>query len=645
MRRSYYSGTIQEFLAADGGKILDEIRENDTFKPDRNQTDAWREQILILKDQLRDLGRGHVIFEYTIPRMGKRVDTVVIHSDFVFVMEFKVNKKRFERQDEDQCTDYALDLKNFHEDSHCASIVPILVSTEADSPDHETPEKYVDCVYHTIRANKDEIRDTMRRVSSSDEAGCRVTATKWEDSMYRPTPTITEAATALCGGISGIDDLMHSDAGKINLDVTAGAISGIIEKSKRNGSKSICFVTGVPGSGKTLAALNLVCGAHREKDGRAVLLSGNQTLVDVLKESLVRGGGCMTEYDGKAAASLIQHIPKFRNNISPDKPSLERIMVFDEAQRAWSAEKLAKSQKTKNLDYHGMSDPELLIGSMARHKGWAVIVCLIGEGQEIYDGEVGLSGWLEAIRNRYPKWNVYHSARIDDPRYGKDVPALLEGTRHDAVKGLHLDTSIRSFRAESLSMLVSRILDRDAEGAREVWRGISDRYPIAITRDINKAKKWVRGRARGTERYGIVASSEGYRLGPHGIFVKSDIKPVHWFMAGKDDIRSSYYMEKVATEFYIQGLELDWVCLAWDANLRYIDGDWQAHRFRGSSWGSIKTEKAREYLLNSYRVLLTRARQGMVIFVPEGDDHDATRNPEFYDGTYEYLKGIGFEEI
>ncbi len=142
MRRSYYSGTIQEFLAADGGKILDEIRENDTFKPDRNQTDAWREQILILKDQLRDLGRGHVIFEYTIPRMGKRVDTVVIHSDFVFVMEFKVNKKRFERQDEDQCTDYALDLKNFHEDSHCASIVPILVSTEADSPDHETPEKY-----------------------------------------------------------------------------------------------------------------------------------------------------------------------------------------------------------------------------------------------------------------------------------------------------------------------------------------------------------------------------------------------------------------------------------------------------------------------------------------------------------------------
>ena len=630
-------------MNTNSNEILTTLRDNDMFEPDQNQEQAWKKQITILQSQLHDLESGHILFEYTIPRMGKRVDTVLIYDDFVFVMEFKVNKIGYPKQDEDQCIDYALDLKNFHKESHCASIIPILVSTEAETKNNTNIERCKDGVYDIAYANKDNIINVIKYVCSKT-SDCQVTPSKWEKSEYRPTPTITEAAMALCSNISGLEDITRSDDNTRNLGITTDRISKIIKKSKKSNSKSICFVTGVPGSGKTLAGLNIVCGKQNTKDEKAILLSGNLALVNVLKESLKKGGNCLEKYGGAAAASLIQHIPKFRETAFEDKAPLENIVVFDEAQRAWSAKKLSQNMKNKDQDDPQMSDPELLITSMDRHDDWAVIVCMIGEGQEIYDGEVGLAGWLEAIK-KYPKWSVYHPKEMESLEYiDENASLMLHDITHTKYPELHLGTSIRSFRGENLAMLVKRILDCDIDGARKTLKSLEN-YPIVITRDIEKAKQWMREQARGTARYGIIASSGAERLKPYGIYVRNPIKPTKWFLADKNDMRSSYYLEDVGTEFYIQGLEMDWACLAWDANFRYENGKWSHYKFFGNNWRVIRQKRERTYLLNSYRVLLTRARQGIVIFVPKGDKTDKTRYAEFYDGTYAYLKDIGLEEI
>lgn len=648
MERAYYSGSVSEFLGTSKAEIMDSLRGNDLFEPDRKQDLAWKAQIAILQKQLRGLGSGHIMFEYTIPRMGKRVDAVLLHSDFVFVMEFKVNKRAHQRQDELQCVDYALDLKNFHEKSHCASIVPVLVSTDAES-EEATLIKCDDGVYNIVRTNKDGISEIVEKTRGLNP-GCDVDAPTWETSAYKPTPTITEAAMALCSNISELDQITRSDEDAPNLGPTTDTLANIMAESRRRGSKSLCFVTGVPGSGKTLAALNLVCSRQGEPDERALMLSGNETLVTVLQESLKNGGACLKKYDGAAAAALVQHIPKFRSTITEGEPPVERIVVFDEAQRAWSAEKLSRSARGKRTTDPRASDPELLIRAMDKHDGWAVIVCLIGQGQEIHDGEVGAAGWLDAVRDR-PGWRVYHPENVSDrTRLGEAAGRLGPG-RHDARPDLHLGASIRSFRAESFAKMVGEILDCNPEAARRTWVDLRGDYPIAVTRDIEKARRWLRAQARGSERYGIVASSGADRLRPHGIYVRSPIKPKQWFLADSDDIRSSYRLEDVATEFYVQGLELDWTCLAWDANLRYADGAWSHHVFHGNDWRRIRQEKERVHLVNAYRVLMTRARQGMVIFVPEGDADngryggDPTRKPEFYDGTYEYLASIGFDKL
>jgi hypothetical protein len=203
---------------------------------------------------------------------------------------------------------------------------------------------------------------------------------------------------------------------------------------------------------------------------------------------------------------------------------------------------------------------------------------------------------------------------------------------------------MRSFRAENISLLIKQLLDIEPEEASQTLREING-YPIVITRDLAKAKKWLKQKARGSERYGIVVSSQAERLKPHAVDVRTPVNPVEWFLNGKEDVRSSYYLEDVATEFHVQGLELDWACVIWDADFRYKKGSWVYKSFRGSKWTSINKEERKTYLKNAYRVLLTRARQGMVIVVPPGDPEDPTRIPEFYNPIYEYLKSIGFQEI
>ena len=639
MKRSYYSEDLRTFLGSDPDAILGRLAREETQEPTNKQTHAWKVQIAVLQDQLGGFKDGHIIFEYTIPRVGKRADVILIHADFVFVLEFKVDAKSYLGSDRDQCMDYALDLKHFHEESHCASIVPVLVATKAGRADNQI-RRCTDGIYDIARINECGITDTVAEVSGRNP-DTPITPSDWENSEYNPTPTIVEAAKAMCDDVDYLDDLTQS--GAVNLGATTSTINDIIDESKRTGRKSICFVTGVPGSGKTLAGLRIVCGRQDEK---IVMLSGNETLVEVIRASLScsRKG---REMGGRAAASMVMHIPKFRGSLYSDKPLRERIIVFDEAQRAWSSKQMTK-KRNQNRDSgeaktESPSDPELIIGSMDRHEGWAVIVCLVGEGQEIYVGETGIKGWIDAVR-KYPGWTAYHSQEMLGSGY-LDGDGSLDGMSHEGRAGLHLATSIRSFKADGLAELVRDVLDCRGKEAADRYAEMKERYPIVITRDIKAARRWLRERARGSERYGILASSEASRLRPHGIYVKSKISPAEWFLKGKDDIRSSYYLEDVATEFHAQGLELDWACLAWDANLRFAGGGWTYHIFSGSRWNNIRQDERRRNLVNAYRVLMTRARQGMVIFVPEGDPDDETRSAEFYDGTYNYLKDVGFSEL
>jgi hypothetical protein len=657
MERAYYSNTTQGFLQDSKNQILGELVVGHPFALDDLQKHAWVGQIEILQALLATQPTlpGYIFFEYAIPRMGKRVDVVLLMGDVIFVLEFKVGEKAYPKHAIDQTIDYCLDLKNFHEKSHKRKLVPILIATEAiDVVDDVNLS--VDLIFAPLRANKENLLDIIKTVPLSfDDA---IDPQVWSRSIYKPTPTIIEAAQVLYRGHS-VEEISRSDSGAINLSRTAHAISEVIEYSKNNAKKSICFITGVPGAGKTLAGLNIANERHAfEEEEHAVFLSGNGPLVDVLREALARN-----EFEEKKgtesaikkseallkAKAFIQNIHHFRDDaLINSEPPIEKVVVFDEAQRAWTQKQTTSFMKQKKgIAEFNKSEPKFLIEVMDRHQDWAVIICLVGGGQEINKGEAGLREWFSALENDFLSWNIYVSNKLTDYEYtlGKPLNDQISEHRIFIREELHLGVSVRSFRSEKQSDFVKALLDGESERATSIFFELKARFPIVVTRDLEVAKAWLRSQARGNERYGMVASSGANRLRPHGINIKAKIDPKNWFLNDKNDVRSSYFLEEVATEFDIQGLELDWVGIGWDANFMHSENGWLYKNFSGTKWQNIKDETRKLYLKNSYRVLLTRARQGMVIFVPYGDDEDLTRKEAFYDPTYKYLRSIGIPEL
>jgi hypothetical protein len=658
MKRDYYSDSIKIFLKSSSDEILGKLTRNSDFDLGQNQRDAWVEEINILQEILHSY-EGSIYFEYSIPRMGKRIDVVVIIGAVIFVLEFKVGEKEFTSYATDQVCDYALDLKNFHETSHELFIAPILIATKAENLIPVVSATIQnDKLLVPIKSNERLLGKVIEDVLNFSE-GDIINPEEWETGRYCPTPTIIEAAMALYSGHS-VAEISRSDASAINLSVTSEAVSEIIKNSKENSQKSICFVTGVPGAGKTLVGLNVATQhINKDTDLYSVFLSGNGPLVNILREALARDKVKQKKERGlrikKSEAMsevkmFIQNVHNFRDDclVDIDRPPLEHVALFDEAQRAWNLQQTINFMtRKKNKPNFDQSEPEFLISCLDRHKDWAVVVCLVGGGQEINTGEAGISEWVEALNRSFPDWNIYISSQLKDSEYGAEsVLKKINKNLSVAIKDeLHLAVSMRSFRAEDVSLLVKQILDCNSDEAQKTLDKVKDKYPIVITRDISKAKKWMKERARGSERFGIVVSSQAERLRPHAIDVKSPMDPIHWFLDQKDDVRSSYYLEDVATEFHVQGLELDWSCVIWDADFRYSDGGWENRSFRGHKWNKINKLERQTYQKNAYRVILTRARQGMVIVVPEGDKIDPTRNPAFYDCTFEYLKEIGFDII
>ena len=697
--RYYFKSELSSFVDDDIDRIFGIISRTDEGDSVREQKFAWSEEIEIMQVVLQSWKdeKGEIIFEYSIPRLGKRIDVVLLLRGIIFVIEFKAGKQNYLQSDMEQVMDYALDLKNFHLESHNKTIVPILVATEAQiSTSKLFFSIYNDQIYNPLLSNVDSLKDLIKLVLDKEINNIHYfdDMSGWANGRYSPTPTIIEAASALYQSHSVEDITRHEAAGEA-LDSTTEFVLNIINRSKENREKSICFVTGVPGAGKTLVGLNVAIQQSIKEEDKpeeernlAVYLSGNGPLVKVLTEALAKDkvlkdrakgtkGSKITEAR-REVSQFIQIIHRYRANMlakikipiengileidetksKSDKLSghgeVEHVAIFDEAQRTWDLEHLSSwlarggsRGGMKKVPNFPMSEAEFLIWSMNLRKDWAVIVCLVGGGQEINSGEAGISEWIRAINETFPDWKVYISKHLTDKEYaeGKVKELIKDNQNVRMVDQLHLAVSMRSFRAESLSAFVHNVLDRDIENARDKYNSFKEKYPVKLTRNIEKAKQWLREKARGTERYGIVVSSQAYRLKPLAIDVRLQPDIVNWFLADKDDVRSSLFLEDVATEFDIQGLELDWICLVWDGDFRYTDEGWDYNSFKGSKWHKIRKKESQAYQLNAYRVLMTRARQGMIICVPNGNKEDQTRLPEFYDGTYNYLKSLGLDEI
>jgi hypothetical protein len=530
----------------------------------------------------------------------------------------------------------------------------VVVATEADSttlaievgPHHDN-------VPQPLRCNVADLAEALR-LALNYFLPEQIDPLFWQRGRYHPTPTIVEAARALYAGHT-VAEISRSDAGAENLTVTANRIAQLITEVRQRSEKAIFFVTGVPGAGKTLVGLD-IANRHTDKDDNlySVYLSGNGPLVSVLHEALARDQLTRAKESGKAlrigearsaVKQFIQNVHHFRDDClaSADAP-IEHIALFDEAQRAWDLQQTANFMRSKKgVENFNQSEPKFLISCLDRHKDWAVIVCLVGSGQEINTGEAGISEWLAAIQQDFVNWQIYLSPKLREIEYhaDKELAALSASPHVHWDDALHLATSMRSFRTERVSEFVNLLLTLDIEGARDMLSNVLPSFPVRLTRHLEHAKSWLRKQARGSERYGIVVSSQAQRLKPHAIDVRVKVDPVRWFLESKQDVRSSYYLEDVATEFQVQGLELDWACVVWDGDLRINDGQWEHFSFKGKRWERIRKATRQRYLLNAYRVLLTRARQGMVIVVPEGSADDPSRAAAYYDPAFTLLADIG----
>ena len=709
MSRCLYNSSFEAFTSADENSVLGVLCDNYHGVALTTTREAWKGEIDILKNTLQKYSHsdGQIVFEYDIPRLGKRIDVVLLFAGIIFCIEFKVGESGILEADVDQVLDYALDLKNFHKFSHDNLIVPILVATKYRSSSTEIQMSvYDDRVVNPLVTGEAglsrQIDEILKRFPNESAVN-----PNWIISPYAPTPTIIEAARTLYENHT-VEDITRHEADDVTTDRTITYVLDVIRHSKANQKKSICFVTGVPGAGKTLVGLDVAIKQTYQgqkepvKDEGAVYLSGNGPLVAVLTEALAqdnykkcrdRGEKKKITDSRREVAKSIQMIHRYRDNmlakiknpvengvleIDPVKAvkmekagfgEVEHVAIFDEAQRSWTHKRLADYLKRGGtygnklkVPNFPLSEAAFLIWSLDQREDWATIVCLVGGGQEINTGEAGITEWIKALNDVFPHWDVYISPKLTEAEYaeGKVNELLRDNTNVTYSESLHLGVSLRSFRAEKLSAFVHALLSFD-KSASTLYSEIKDRYPIVLTRDMEKARKWLHDRVRGTERTGVLVTKESARFKPLSIHIlpPGDENAVHWFLEDKSDTRSSNYLEDAATEIQVQGLELDYTCILWDADMRYEGGNWNFYRFNGQTkWieqtgNSESKQELRKYMLNAYRVLLTRARSGMVICVPTGNPNktlsgfweDSTRLPEFYDGTYQYLRSLGITEL
>jgi hypothetical protein len=647
---AFYEATVKEFLAHEDDLVVGRqtsVTRGALTELSAEQLDAWREQLPILRTALAtEAARDwYLLLEYPIPRRGKRIDAVILAHDVILVLEFKCGAREYDKQARTQVEDYCLDLRDFHAESCHRILIPFLVATNAKN-EPPTVGDVLDWVAPVWLANACSLCSLLEKavIQSSVSTAAPINPQRWSRAEYAPTPTIIEAARVLYEG-QNVREISRCHAGAENLTRTSAAVMRAIQSVRLSGSKTICFVTGVPGAGKTLAGLNIVHNRELHEGSLGVFLSGNGPLVRVLSEALARDdcrrtGQAIAE-SRRRVSTFVQNVHRFIDaHFAASAAPPDRVVVFDEAQRAWNAEQSRRKFK------RDASEPEIMLDIMDRHEGWAVIVALVGSGQEINTGEAGLGEWGRALADRFRHWQALISPHLIGEQDSVDAlfgypPVGLEVIQD---RDLHLEVCLRSYKAEAMSEFVSHLLAMHVADASAALASCPD-FPLVLTRDVDKARAWLRRRQRGSRRIGLIASSGGRRLRAHGFDVRTELDVENWFLNPASDVRASYYLEIPATEFGIQGLELDWTGVCWDLDLVPERDKWSVGAFKGTKWQHVQDQTRQRYVLNKYRVLLTRAREGMIIYVPPGDPSDWTRPPQKYDRIAEYLRSCGIKEI
>ncbi len=651
----FWAGSAQTFLhtptdAITGALAVAQIRHfrlNET-----EQLRAWESSIALLRAALAPLPEAaswQILLEYPMLRLGRRPDAILLTDRAILVLEFKAGAQTLTPSDRRQVEDYAIDLHDFHAASRRHPILPILVAEHAPATDALLPMPIAGAA-PVIDASAATLPSLLRCIATQMPAmSTPLDPAAWLEAPYRPVPNIIDAACLLYAR-HNVADIRAARTDAANLRATTDAILAEIAAARAAHERVILFVTGIPGAGKTLCGLNTVFGTA--DTARGTYLTGNPTLVHVLREALTRDaiqfGAKRTDAD-RRMRSAIQRLPDFRNEYvtHPDHTPPEQIVIIDEAQRCWStAHAIAKTRdKPTRLT---ASEPAHLLEAMSRHPGFAAMVCLVGGGQEIHDGEGGLAEWGHALRHTPKPWRVHAAPDIlaaTDPRQRLGpLPSL------SALPALHLNISIRQIRSAAAAEWVNHLLAGNAPQAAALAQS-NPAIPFHLTRSLPATRAWLRAQARGLRRAGLLASSGAKRLRAEGLGAElphMDPSAVaHWFLDRFPDIRASDALETVATEFSCQGLELDYAGLCWDADLIREPNRlaWRVRQFRGTTWQIPRGEEAIANQINTYRVLLTRARYETVIFVPAGDPSDPTRNPAILDGIAAFLRDCGVREL
>lgn len=661
---AYFTSPLGAFSQMDPQTVLGALArgvQTDGFTYHINkQTEAWATEISLLQSlamslatQLPASTHWGMLLEYPIPRRQKRIDAVLLADDLILVIECKIGAVAYSSADRAQVEDYALDLRDFHAESRDRVIIPILLCTHARSI--PTPPIGNDIVQQVHLCNPDNISNMILNIHAyqHQSAALPIDCYTWDNAAYNPVPTILEAAEALYAR-QDVREITSSHADACNLAETSERLIDIIETARAERKKVVCFVTGVPGAGKTLAGLNAIHNPLFRLRGEApgAFLSGNGPLVRIVSEALARDHAArepITRAEARRqVTAFIQNVHVYIDTYYKNEyeAPVDHAVVFDEAQRAWDFE---HGNKKFNRP---ASEAVMVLTIMDRHPDWAVVICLVGSGQEIHSGEAGLGEWGRALSTHFPHWQVYAppTALHEDSNVLYTLfPDGKSGNLTISTESkLHLPVSIRSYKARQVANWVNAVIEGNSAEAASIVQQ-TDNFHILMTRDLVVMRQWLRENTRGTRRCGLVASSGAYRLRAYGFELDPSFHRQYpkenWFLDGRDDVRSSHQLEVVAREFDCQGLELDDVGLCWCNDYIRKDNDWQYRKFIGTRWSSIRSEIERTYLANKYRVLMTRAREGMIIWVPPGIADDPTIPPHDFDETAAYLKACGLKEI
>jgi len=659
---SFYRSSVSEFLEVSEGEVIARLS---LEYAKRGYTSQYSDQTLTWERDLRSLriallqcmqsdvssGGWGILLEFSIPRKEMRIDAVLLIKSEIVILEAKTGAAFSEARS--QLQEYALLLHYFHKASADCRIVPIIVSPQSSEPDIDVLNQYemfpqlaTYWINKVVTTSWQSLSNILRIVAN--RSGNQINNEIWNDSPYHPVPSIIEAAIALKSGLS-IREIAHSEASEHEISAVRQRIQGYVDSARTGGHHVICFLTGVPGSGKTLVGLSLA-HSHENQANAIHFMSGNGPLVKVLQHLFTQEGrkrGADAVNARIEAKTLIENVHVFARYHMDDNlrcPSNHAI-IFDEAQRAWNR---AQNKKKFNRDY---SEPEMLLGVMERHQDWAAIIALVGGGQEINDGEAGLEEWGRALAQSSKNWTVYASPEVLEGgpstaghRLFDNETERIEVRTHSE---LHLRTSNRSLRAEKLATWVNYVLDGNATEAAALR--IADKFPIFLSRDLNETRRKLREQKIGPIRYGLVGSSSAARLRAEGLEPNStfhaDYPWEQWYLASETDLRSSFQCEVFATEFEIQGLELDWIGLCWGGDFVWSGlRGWQLRKLLpgpNNRWVAIKNKDKQTFRRNAYRVLLTRARQGMIIFVPKGNPDDSTNSPKDFQATAGFLLECG----